>query len=94
MIAPRELPIRQRSKLQVSSQCLFSLDADKQSLEVSDAEAAAAVALDDLKKERRAILHGGGQASPQMAALREDFKEIRKALDERPEPIEEQLGLF
>ena len=41
-----------------------------------------------------AILHGGGQASPQMAALREDFKEIRKALDERPEPIEEQLGLF
>jgi DNA polymerase len=41
-----------------------------------------------------AILHGGGQASPQMAALREDFKEIRKALDERPEPGQEQLGLF
>jgi len=41
-----------------------------------------------------AILHGGGQASPQMAALREDFQEIRRALDERPEPVEEQLGLF
>ena len=41
-----------------------------------------------------AILHGGGQGSPQMAALREDFKEIRRALDERPEPVDEQLGLF
>ena len=41
-----------------------------------------------------AILHGGGQGSPQMAALREDFKEIRRALDERPEPVNEQLGLF
>jgi hypothetical protein len=29
-----------------------------------------------------------------MAALREDFKEIRRALDERPEPVDEQLGLF
>jgi hypothetical protein len=29
-----------------------------------------------------------------MAALREDFEEIRRALDERPEPVEEQLGLF
>ncbi|HLA92255.1 MAG TPA: uracil-DNA glycosylase [Actinomycetota bacterium] len=41
-----------------------------------------------------AILHGGGQGSPQMAALRQDFEEIRRALDERPEPAEEQLGLF
>ena len=41
-----------------------------------------------------AILHGGGQGSPQMAALRGDFEEIRRALDERPEPAEEQLGLF
>jgi hypothetical protein len=29
-----------------------------------------------------------------MTALREDFQEIRRALDERPEPVEEQLGLF
>jgi DNA polymerase len=41
-----------------------------------------------------AILRGGGQASSQMAALRADFQEIRRALDERPEPVEEQLGLF
>jgi DNA polymerase len=41
-----------------------------------------------------AILHGGGQGSRQMAALREDFQEIRRALDERPQPVEEQLGLF
>jgi uracil-DNA glycosylase len=41
-----------------------------------------------------AILRGGGQASPQMTALRTDFQEIRRALAERPEPVEEQLGLF
>ena len=41
-----------------------------------------------------AILHGGGQASMQMEALRSDFQEIRRALAERPEPVEEQLGLF
>ncbi len=41
-----------------------------------------------------AILHGGGQASRQMEALRSDFQEIRRALAERPEPVEEQLGLF
>jgi DNA polymerase len=41
-----------------------------------------------------AILHGGGQASSQMAALRSDFQEIARALAERPEPAEEQLGLF
>ena len=41
-----------------------------------------------------AILHGGGEASPQMAALRSDFQEIRAALAEIPEPVEEQLGLF
>ena len=41
-----------------------------------------------------AILHGGGQASSQMTALRADFQEIRRALAERPEPVEEQLGLF
>ena len=41
-----------------------------------------------------AILHGGGEASPQMAALRSDFQEIRTALAEIPEPVEEQLGLF
>jgi DNA polymerase len=41
-----------------------------------------------------AVLHGGGQASNQMTALRADFQEIRRALAERPQPSEEQLGLF
>ena len=41
-----------------------------------------------------AVLHGGGAASSQMTALRVDFQEIRAALAERPEPVEEQLGLF
>jgi uracil-DNA glycosylase len=41
-----------------------------------------------------AVLHGGGQASSQMTALRADFQEIRTALAERPQPAEEQLGLF
>jgi uracil-DNA glycosylase len=41
-----------------------------------------------------AILHGGGMASKQLQALRDDFAEIRRALDERPQPAEEQLGLF
>jgi uracil-DNA glycosylase family 4 len=41
-----------------------------------------------------AVLHGGGQASSQMTALRADFQEIRTALAERPQPTEKQLGLF
>jgi len=41
-----------------------------------------------------AILHGGGENSRQMAALRMDFQEVRGALAERPQPVEEQLGLF
>ena len=41
-----------------------------------------------------AILHGGGQASKQMESLRADFQEVARALAERPEPVEEQLGLF
>jgi uracil-DNA glycosylase len=41
-----------------------------------------------------AILRGGGEASTQMTALRSDFQEIRRALAEMPEPVEEQLGLF
>jgi DNA polymerase len=43
-----------------------------------------------------AILHGGGEASSQMTALRADFQEIRRALAEAPPPAaaEEQLGLF
>ena len=41
-----------------------------------------------------AVLHGGGQASSQMTALRADFQEIRTALAERPQPAEQQLGLF
>jgi len=41
-----------------------------------------------------AVLHGGGENSRQMAALRMDFLEMQRALAERPEPVEEQLGLF
>lgn len=41
-----------------------------------------------------AVLHGGGEASSQMTALRGDFQEIRRALAEAPPPAEEQLGLF
>jgi DNA polymerase len=44
-----------------------------------------------------AILHGGGEAGPQMQALRQDFQTIRAVIDE-PLPVvlvpEEQLGLF
>jgi uracil-DNA glycosylase len=40
-----------------------------------------------------AILRGG-EASTQMVALRSDFQEIKRALAEMPEPVEEQLGLF
>jgi uracil-DNA glycosylase family 4 len=41
-----------------------------------------------------AILRGGGEASTQMAALRSDLQQVRAALAEIPEPVEEQLGLF
>ncbi len=41
-----------------------------------------------------AVLHGGGEASSQMTALRVDFQAIKAALAEQPEPVEEQLGLF
>lgn len=42
-----------------------------------------------------AILHGGGESSPQMAALRSDFQTILQVLAEpQPVPAEEQLGLF
>src|SRR5439155_355487 len=42
-----------------------------------------------------AVLHGGGQAGPQMAALRSDFATLKAVLDEPPpEPPQEQLGLF
>ncbi len=41
-----------------------------------------------------AVLHGGGEASSQMTALRTDFQEIKAALAEQPQPVEEQLGLF
>jgi uracil-DNA glycosylase len=41
-----------------------------------------------------AILHGGGENSRQMASLRMDFQEMKRALAERPQPVEEQLGLF
>jgi uracil-DNA glycosylase len=41
-----------------------------------------------------AILRGGGEASTQMVDLRSDFLEIKRALAEVPQPVEEQLGLF
>jgi uracil-DNA glycosylase family 4 len=45
-----------------------------------------------------AVLHGGGESSSQMAALRSDFRQIGEILAEEPEPVpvgaEEQLGLF
>ena len=41
-----------------------------------------------------AVLRGGGDASSQMAALRQDFQTVRRVLDERPERVEQQLGLF
>jgi uracil-DNA glycosylase family 4 len=41
-----------------------------------------------------AVLRGGGDASSQMASLRQDFRAISEALAERPEPVEHQLGLF
>lgn len=41
-----------------------------------------------------AVLHGGGENSRQMAALRMDFQEMKRALAELPQPVEEQLGLF
>ena len=44
-----------------------------------------------------AILHGGGEAGPQMQALRQDFQAIRAVMDEPvlvTVPPEEQLGLF
>jgi uracil-DNA glycosylase len=41
-----------------------------------------------------AVLRGGGGASSQMAALREDFRAVRQALAEVPDRVEQQLGLF
>ena len=41
-----------------------------------------------------AILHGGGAASTQMQQVRADFAEVKAALGELPQPVEEQLGLF
>ncbi len=41
-----------------------------------------------------AILRGGGEASSQMTALRTDFQEMKAALAEMPQLVEEQLGLF
>lgn len=44
-----------------------------------------------------AVLHGGGEAGSQMAALRADFRTIRQIVDE-PVPVaagaDQQLGLF
>lgn len=41
-----------------------------------------------------AVLHGGGEASAQMTALRQDFQTVSAALAEPPPVSQEQLGLF
>jgi uracil-DNA glycosylase family 4 len=45
-----------------------------------------------------AILHGGGESSSQMVALRSDFQKIKEVIAEEPEPVavaaQEQLDLF
>jgi DNA polymerase len=41
-----------------------------------------------------AILRGGGAASTQMSAIRQDFQAVKQALSEVPVPVEEQLDLF
>jgi len=41
-----------------------------------------------------AVLRGGGDASSHMAAVRQDFQMVQRALADRPQPTEEQLGLF
>src|SRR3954451_20073409 len=72
--------------LQGSAQRLFALDGLEERLEVAVAEAACAVALDDLEEDRRAVAD----------RLGEDLQEVALvvAVDEAAEPLEvlEVLG--
>ena len=49
------------NRLEVAAPGLLDLDGLEQCLEVADAEATTAVALDDLEEERRPILDGSGE---------------------------------
>src|SRR5258706_9499015 len=63
MLPPSALP------LQVAAPRLFDLDRLEQCLEVADAEAARAMALDDLEEERWAILDRAGEDLEEVALL-------------------------
>ena len=56
-------------RLEVAAPSLLDLDRLEERLEVADAEAARAVALDDLEEEGRPILHGAGEDLEQVALL-------------------------
>ena len=58
-----------RRRLEVAAPGLLDLDRLEQRLEVADAEAAGAVALDDLEEERRPILHRAGEDLEEIALL-------------------------
>ena len=60
--AARRVPNSDRAgaSLEVPALLLFAFDRFEQGLEVADAEAARAVALDDLEEERRAVLDRAG----------------------------------
>src|SRR5688500_8819810 len=64
--APRA---RARSRSQVAALLLLALDGLEQRLEVAHAEAARAVALDDLEEEGRPILDRAGEDLEQVALL-------------------------
>jgi hypothetical protein len=56
-------------RLEVPALGLLTLDGLEQGLEVADAEAARAVALDDLEEERRAVLDRAGEDLQEVALL-------------------------
>src|SRR4029450_5820797 len=56
-------------RLEVAALRLLPLDRLGQRLEIADAEAARAVALDDLEEERRAVLDGPGEDLEEVALL-------------------------
>src|ERR671938_1224883 len=64
--------------LEVAALGLLALDRLEQRLEVAVAEAAGAVALDDLEEDRRAVADGLGEDLQQVALV--------VAVDEDPEP--------
>src|SRR4051794_2364255 len=65
---------------QIASQCLLALDGLEQRLEVALAEAAGAVALDDLEEDRRAVAERLGEDLQQVAlvvAIDEDAQALQ-----------------